>query len=221
MDVNISSQIVVQTAAQWAVDATVYSAKRILVVSDLYFGATDQRKYKIADGTQTFANLDYMPLSGYDDATSSIQTQLNGKAGLTSPTFITDITTPMVIGGTAEGSNIIYKSSAGAGTTIGIAHQFTGGTNGATVIATAYNDGQFLVGGTTRTATSLANVRFTTGSGATAALLNEIIKEPALSVPVNFFFTAFSIALRPSSPGSPLLKLKTLPTLNPVLILFK
>ena len=60
---NLPSQIVVQTAAQWAVDATVYSNKRILVTSDEYYGSTDQRKFKIADGTQTWANLDFMPIS--------------------------------------------------------------------------------------------------------------------------------------------------------------
>ena len=59
---NLPSQIVVQTAAQWAVDATVYSSKRILVTSDAYYGSTDQRKIKIADGTQTWAQLDYFPL---------------------------------------------------------------------------------------------------------------------------------------------------------------
>lgn len=63
MDINISSQIVVQTAAAWAADATVYSAKRILVTSDAYYGTTDQRKFKIADGVQTWSNLDYVPIS--------------------------------------------------------------------------------------------------------------------------------------------------------------
>ena len=77
--VNIPSQIVIQTAAQWAVDATIYSAKRILITSDVFYGATDQRKFKIADGVQTWSNLDYFPVSGYDDATSSIQTQLDSK----------------------------------------------------------------------------------------------------------------------------------------------
>ena len=77
--VNIPSQIVVQTAAQWAVDATVYSAKRLLITSDVFYGATDQRKFKIADGVQTWAQLNYFPVSGYDDATSSIQTQLDSK----------------------------------------------------------------------------------------------------------------------------------------------
>ncbi len=43
-------------------DSTVYSAKRILVTSDQYYGATDQRKFKIANGTDTWSNLDYMPI---------------------------------------------------------------------------------------------------------------------------------------------------------------
>lgn len=60
--VNIPSQIVIQTAAQWAVDATVYSAKRILVTSDVFFIGTAQRKFKIADGVQTWAQLDYVPI---------------------------------------------------------------------------------------------------------------------------------------------------------------
>lgn len=76
---NIPSQLVVQTAAQWAVDTTVYSEKRILITSNVFFGSTDQRKFKIADGVKTWSNLDYFPISGFDDATSSIQTQLNAK----------------------------------------------------------------------------------------------------------------------------------------------
>jgi hypothetical protein len=55
--------LIVQTAAQWAVDAKVYSDTLILVTSDVYYGATDQRQFKIADGAQTWTNLDYMPIS--------------------------------------------------------------------------------------------------------------------------------------------------------------
>jgi hypothetical protein len=61
MDINIESQIVVKTAAQWAINATVYSEKRILVTSDAYYGSTDFRKFKIADGVQTWANLQDLP----------------------------------------------------------------------------------------------------------------------------------------------------------------
>lgn len=83
---NINGNIRTNTAAGWGADATVYTAKTILVTTDATYGATDQRKFKIADGVQTWTNLDYFPVSGYDDATSSIQTQLNGKqATLTNP----------------------------------------------------------------------------------------------------------------------------------------
>lgn len=63
LTINLDSQIVVKTAAQWAIDATVYSQKRILVTSDEYYGTTDQRKFKIADGVQMWSNLDYVPIS--------------------------------------------------------------------------------------------------------------------------------------------------------------
>jgi hypothetical protein len=61
--VNIDSQIVVKTAAQWAADSTVYSSQRILVTSDVTYTNSDQRKFKIADGVQTWSNLDYMPIA--------------------------------------------------------------------------------------------------------------------------------------------------------------
>lgn len=72
----------------------------------------------------------------------------------TSPTFVTDITTPKILGGTAVGSNIEYVSTSGTGTTTAVAHQFKGGTNGGTTISTQYNDGQFLIGTTTRNPSS-------------------------------------------------------------------
>jgi hypothetical protein len=70
----------------------------------------------------------------------------NNKAPIASPVFTTQITTPLIVGGTAVGSNIIYKSTTGEGTPTGIAHQWVGGTNGATVLATMLNNGRFGVG---------------------------------------------------------------------------
>ena len=63
-DININSQNVVQTTAEWASDTTVYSDKYVLWVSDSFYSGTDQMQFKKADGTQTFANLDFMPLGG-------------------------------------------------------------------------------------------------------------------------------------------------------------
>jgi len=67
-------------------------------------------------------------------------------AFLESPVFTTNITTPLIVGGTAVGSNIIYKSTTGAGTAAGIAHQFIGGTDGATVAMTVLNNGNVGIG---------------------------------------------------------------------------
>jgi hypothetical protein len=55
---------------------------------------------------------------------------------------------PDITGGTAVGSKITYKSTTGIGTPTGIAHQWTGGTNGATVIATMLNNGNVGIGTT-------------------------------------------------------------------------
>ena len=61
-NINIPSLNIVQTTLEWASDSNVYSDKYILWVSDLFYGATDQMQFKKADGVQTFANLDFMPI---------------------------------------------------------------------------------------------------------------------------------------------------------------
>ena len=58
---NINGNIRVDTVANWTSDATIYSGKTILISSDSLYTGTDQRKFKIADGVQTWANLDYFP----------------------------------------------------------------------------------------------------------------------------------------------------------------
>lgn len=59
---NINGNVLVNTVANWTTDVTVYSAKTILISSDATYTGVDQRKFKIADGVQTWANLDYMPI---------------------------------------------------------------------------------------------------------------------------------------------------------------
>ncbi|MHB8105383.1 MAG: hypothetical protein ACYDG5_07595, partial [Dehalococcoidales bacterium] len=63
-------------------------------------------------------------------------------------TFSTSVTTPLLIGGSAIDSKITYQSTTGAGTLTAIAHQFVGGTNGGTVIATMLNNGNVGIGTT-------------------------------------------------------------------------
>jgi hypothetical protein len=83
---NIDSQIVVQTAAQWAVDATVYSNKRILVTSDVFYTALDQPRFKFANGVDTWSNLDYIPEGGGGTNSVVISYFNSGGIGLTDST---------------------------------------------------------------------------------------------------------------------------------------
>lgn len=82
INININSQNVVQTTAEWALDSTVYSDKFVLWVSDAFYGATDQMQFKKADGVQTFANLDFMPIGGGGggDAVMIEYVNINGNA---------------------------------------------------------------------------------------------------------------------------------------------
>lgn len=61
-EINIESQNVVQTTAEWASDTTVYSDKYVLWVSDLFYSGTDQMQFKKANGADSFSNLDFMPI---------------------------------------------------------------------------------------------------------------------------------------------------------------
>jgi hypothetical protein len=100
-------------------------------------------------------------LLAYDNATSlwkNKSASTLGIAELASPTFTTDIRTPLIIGGTAVGSNISYKSTSGTGTTAGIAHQFIGGTDGGTTLATLYNNGLVNIGNAVITSQRLVRI---------------------------------------------------------------
>src|SRR3990167_8162159 len=78
---------------------------------------------------------------------SAIQTQMDLKAPLASPTFTTQIITPLVIGGTATSSDLTLKTTSGIGAT-GADMHFLVGNNGATEAMTILNDGKVGIGTT-------------------------------------------------------------------------
>lgn len=90
----------------------------------------------------------------------------------TSPTFITQIITPKIIGGTGVTSKIDYQSTTGNATTTVIAHEFWGGNNGATNLFGVYNDAQFLVNTTTRNPSTFGTFRV--GQGTSVIDIGEI-----------------------------------------------
>lgn len=64
----------------------------------------------------------------------------------TSPTFTTDITTPLIIGGTGATSKVTHKSTTGTGTGTAVSHDFLGGTNGNIQNAQFFNNGSWALG---------------------------------------------------------------------------
>jgi hypothetical protein len=103
-----------------------------------------------SDGTLALTNHThtYLPLTGgtltghllFTDNTYDI-----GASDATRPRtgyFGTSVRSPLFEGGTAVGSYITYKSTTGAGTATGIAHQFKGGTDGGTILSTFLNNGK-------------------------------------------------------------------------------
>jgi len=99
--INIPSQNVVQTTAEWATDVTVYSDKFVLWVSDAFYGATDQMQFKKADGVQTFANLDFMPI-GAGGGTDSVMIEYMNTNG----TALADTQDYFIAVGTSLGATI-------------------------------------------------------------------------------------------------------------------
>lgn len=112
--------------------------------------------------TWVTANTGSLPLY-----VSSTKISFNPSTG-TLTTVIANVTTavytPRVIGGTGVADKITYKSTSGVGTTTAQAHEFNGGNNGATNIANLYNDGQFLVGTSTRIPNTLGIFRVGQGT---------------------------------------------------------
>lgn len=136
IDINIESQIVVKTAADWALDTTVYSNKRLLVTSDVFYTATDQPRYKFANGVDTWSNLDYVPEStgGGSGTVTSV--------GLVAPSAFTVSGSPVTTSGsltfTGAGAITEYVDGTGALQTLPIAP--VDSVNGATGVVVLDTD---------------------------------------------------------------------------------
>jgi hypothetical protein len=79
--------------------------------------------------------------------TTGTQT-FGGAKTFTSPIFLTSITTPLIIGGTATTSTLTYRTTSGTGAA-GADHIFQVGTNGATEAMRILNSGAIGIGLTT------------------------------------------------------------------------
>jgi len=103
----------------------------------------------ITDGVTTVAPSQNVLFNALQGKESSLKFEL----GLTrnNNTIANNLITGLsggqtIIGGTDPGDGLIYKSTIGAGTPLGIAHQWLGGTNGSTIAATILNNGNIGIG---------------------------------------------------------------------------
>lgn len=99
-------------------------------------------------------------------------------AFLESPIFTTNITTPLIIGGTLVGSVIQYKGTTGIGTSTVAAHQFLVGTNGATSTMRIYNSGGVNIGNATNNTAAAGILRV--GQGSSFLDFGEVAGAPSI-----------------------------------------
>ena len=55
------------TAANWASNNPILAAGEVAFTSDAFYSGTDQQRFKIGDGVQTWSQLDYVPQGGVDE----------------------------------------------------------------------------------------------------------------------------------------------------------
>ena len=106
---------------------------------------TDASKNLTSAAVATYPSL--TELTYLKGVTSDIQTQLGLKAPLASPTFTTQIITPLVIGGTATTADLTLQTTSGVGVA-GADMHFLVGNNGATEAMTILNSGNVGIGTT-------------------------------------------------------------------------
>lgn len=110
--INIQGNIVAQTASAWALDATVYSNKTILVTSDLFYSATDQPRFKFANGVDVWSALDYVP-----EGSTGVNTVTGDGVGGTATDVVMTFPTPAEIGAKADFTeNTAFNKNFGTGT---------------------------------------------------------------------------------------------------------
>ena len=69
------------TAANWASNNPILAAGEIAFTSDAFYTSTDQQRFKIGDGVQNWANLDYVPEGGGSSFPENLYLTVVNKTG--------------------------------------------------------------------------------------------------------------------------------------------
>lgn len=130
MDINSPFQNnFVRTSAEWAVDDQVYADDCFLITSDVYYGSTNQRKFKLGDNIHRWSELDYCPIGSTPSG-----------AGISRVVFTTngsgEATVAALIGKTKGTDFDLFEyADGGAGTLYGIdLYTFNSGTGALTTL---------------------------------------------------------------------------------------
>ena len=163
------------TAATASFVTTAQTASFVTLAQTASFVTTAQTaSYVLQAVSASFATTSTTQTAGNSTTavatTAFVTTADNLKANLATPTFTTNITTPLVIGGTAVGSTLTYKTTTGIGTTD--AHIFQVGDNGATEAMRITNSGNVGIGTTPTTGYSLHVGKNLTGSASPVGIYN-------------------------------------------------
>ena len=153
-----------QTAGGVAVDVTSFNAAGDFVLNGTPSAYPVALIYKLSIAAVNYQNLTIANVLDLEDTNAAKQTGwganrvifADANGVLTEDadfTFVSDnlnvgtsVTTPLVIGGSAVGSQLIHKSTTGNGTLTVAGHVFQVGNNGATTAAKIYNNGDVNIG---------------------------------------------------------------------------
>lgn len=139
---NINGNIIVKTAANWAADSDVYSAKKMLISSDVFYASTDQPKFKLGNGVDTWSNLDYMPISEGGVSSVSGTSPIAVANGTTTPTVSIAQADPITDGYMSSSDWNVFNEKQDS-----IILTTTGTSGAATLIGATLNIPQYSGGG--------------------------------------------------------------------------
>lgn len=105
-----------QTAAEWALDTTTYTERKILVTTDEFYTGTTVPKFKFADGANEWSNLDYfgdvqLQLNTHTADTNNPHNTTKAQVGLANADNTSDVNKPV---STAQAAAIALKLAIGS-----------------------------------------------------------------------------------------------------------
>jgi hypothetical protein len=152
---------------------------------------------KVANPLSQFASTTSAQLAGVISDETGSGSLVFG----TTPTFTTNITTPLIIGGTGVTDKITYKGTSGNGTSTAVGHSFVVGNNGATTALEILNNAnvQFGAGYIGINTAAVTNQPITSSYSFNGQLISRFINSSGSAAAVSSIVTQNNAAQSQSS----------------------